>query len=81
MRKIIAAGATPKLTTSERESRTLPFSEVARRILAAVPSRKSKTAAIIMNNAAASRFLQNTNTMEINPEHKFIRVRRFGICL
>lgn len=56
-RKIIADGAAPKLTTSEMESRIFPFSDVAFSILAANPSEKSKTEAIMINNAAASIFL------------------------
>lgn len=46
------AGATPKLTTSARESRSLPMGENAFNNLAEKPSKKSKTMAAIISHAA-----------------------------
>jgi len=77
----IIAGATPKLTTSARESSSLPISEYAFRSLAESPSRKSKIIATSMSQEAFTISPLRVKTMDMNPAVRLSDVMKFGICL
>ena len=78
---MIAAGATPKLTTSARESSSFPISEYAFSSLAVNPSRKSKIMAASINQEAFARSPLNAKMTEMNPAARFSDVMKLGICL
>ena len=69
----------PKLTTSARESNSLPLGEMTPSNLAANPSQKSKIIAASMAAKARSLFLKNS-TMPITPQRRFSEVMALGIC-
>ncbi len=75
---MIIAGATPKLTTSARESSSLPIAEYAFSNLAVNPSRKSNTIAASISHEAVIRLPFNTKIMEINPDIRLRDVIRLG---
>jgi hypothetical protein len=77
---IIIPGATPKETTSARESRTLPTSDDAFSILAMKPSRKSKRAAIPIIQEAMIMSPEKRKMMDKQPERRLKSVSRFGNC-
>jgi hypothetical protein len=74
------AGATPKLTTSANESSSLPRGENVFRILAAIPSRKSKRAAMATQITTPSKLLLKAIVIAIQPENRFRSVKIFGTC-
>ena len=72
------AGATPKLTTSERESSCTPSSLLDFVNLAINPSSASKIAAIKISHAAYLNLPWLALMMDKNPANIFIAVKRFG---
>lgn len=80
---IIKVGASPKLIKSDNESICLPNSELTLSIRAANPSKKSKTAARIMNNEAIYNLSDDWNEKytDIEPLNKFNDVMAFGITI
>lgn len=77
----IIDGSSPKLTTSERESSSLPTSEYAFNNLAAKPSQKSQTAAASIMTKESSSLPSKANTIPTAPQRKFPQVIVFGIFL
>ena len=75
----MAEGATPKLMSSASESSSLPMAELTLSKRAAIPSKKSKTAASRMKNPAAVRLPVNANVIDIQPDKAFISVMVFGM--
>lgn len=75
------AGATPKLTTSARESSSFPISEYDFSNLAENPSKKSKIMAATINHEAVKRLPFAAKIIAINPDTRLSDVMRFGICL
>ena len=74
------AGATPKLTTSARESSSFPMSEYEFSNLAEKPSKKSKIMAATINHEAVKRLPFAAKTIAINPDARLSDVIKFGIC-
>ena len=75
----IIDGATPKLTTSESESSCLPNSDFASNARAAIPSRKSKTEASIISQAALNSFLPlKAIIIAMHPVKRFNKVSALG---
>ena len=78
--KMIIAGATPKETTSDRESNSLPIGETTFSIRAANPSRKSKTAAMMIQMEAISRLPFRAAIADRVPHTRFRQVSVLGMC-
>ena len=76
----ILAGATPNVTSSARESSSLPIGLDTPRTRAVIPSKKSKTAPRMMNSNAISGMPYNANTVATHPEMRLQQVIVFGIC-
>lgn len=79
--KTIAAGATPKLTKSASESKTLPKVEMECNSLAKKPSKKSNTAANSIHIPAHLISLLIVKYMDMLPQIKLKHVIPFGIIL
>jgi hypothetical protein len=75
---MIEAGATPKLTTSAKESSSFPIAEYAFSQRAAKPSKKSKTEATRMKYAAISNLSLNAQTIDKQPQNRFRHVIVLG---
>ena len=73
-------GATPKETTSERESKSAPMGEWAWSRRAAKPSKKSKSPATKIMMAALTGMLWVRNKMERHPETRLPQVMALGMC-
>lgn len=74
------AGATPKLTTSARESSSTPSFEDTPRARAVSPSKKSNPAATTIHQNAASKWWPKAMVMAMHPETRLRRVTILGIC-
>lgn len=77
---VIMAGATPNETTSDRESSSLPISPLTFSMRATKPSKKSKTAEMIMQTAAASKLPLTDDIIDMQPDTRFRQVNVLGIC-
>jgi hypothetical protein len=77
--KIIAAGTTPKETTSASESSSFPISLLTCNMRAEKPSKKSNIPAIPIRIEAATRFPLNAATNAKQPEKRFMDVKKLGI--
>jgi hypothetical protein len=78
--KIINAGATPKLTKSDRESSSFPMSEYESSNLEKNPSRKSKIIAASISHEAVTRSLFKVKIIAAKPEARLREVMKLGIC-
>jgi len=76
----INPGATPKLTTSARESSSFPIAEYALSSLAEKPSRKSKIIAARISQEAVTRSPFIIKIIETKPETRLSEVIKLGIC-
>ena len=74
------AGATPNVTSSAKESSSLPIGLDTPRTRAVIPSKKSKTAPRMMNSRAISGMPNKANTVATHPEIRLQQVIVFGIC-
>ena len=77
---MIMAGATPKETTSDSESNSLPIGDDTLSNRAANPSKKSKTADTIIQRAALSRFPAKAAITERHPQARLQQVSMLGMC-
>ena len=75
----ITEGSTPKLTISARESSSLPRPELALSILAANPSKKSKTAAASIRMKAGAGDPFNVRITPRIPHRRFMEVIASGM--
>ena len=80
MPKTIKAGATPKVTTSAKESSSLPMGDCTFSNRATMPSKKSNTAPRNMNAAARSRFIFMACQVAKAPQVRLDNVIVFGMC-
>lgn len=78
--KIIAAGTSPKLTRSAKESNCFPNSESVLNNRAKKPSKKSNTAAARIKNKAQVYSSFRTIYKDAEPDARFNSVIKFGIC-
>ena len=76
----MVAGATPKVTSSASESSSLPIGDETCSKRALMPSKKSKTAPMIIHNSAISGFPPKANDVAMQPEMRLQQVIVFGIC-
>ena len=75
----MADGATPKLMSSASESSSLPIAELTLSRRAAMPSKKSKTAAIRIKSPASVKLPVNAKVIDRHPDKAFIKVMVFGM--
>ena len=77
---MIADGAAPKVITSAKESNSLPIGELTFSKRAAIPSKKSNTAPIIINSNATSILPAKAKPIAMQPEIRLQQVILLGIC-
>jgi len=77
---IIIAGATPLVTISASESNCFPNSPETFKSLAKKPSKKSNKIPSRIKNAAKVTSPFKAKIVATNPENKFAKVIKFGIC-
>ena len=78
--KTMAAGATPKVTTSASESSSFPSAPETPKRRAMNPSKKSKTAPRTMNSSAMASAPLMAKWMAMQPQMRLQDVMELGIC-
>ena len=76
----MALGATPKVTTSARESSSFPMGEDTPKARADIPSKKSNTAPSTIISTAQWYWPWNAAPVAIHPQMRLQQVMELGIC-
>ena len=76
----IVAGATPKVTSSAKESSSFPMGDDTFNRRADIPSKKSNTAPITIQQSANLASPMKANVVAIHPEMRLQQVILLGIC-
>ena len=79
--KTIADGATPNVTSSAKESSSLPIGELTPSSRALIPSKKSNTAPAMIHTSASWASPHKANKVAMQPDTRLPHVRVFGILL
>ena len=80
-KKTTIAGAIPKLKKSDRESNSIPKSELVLKSLANFPSILSRKEARTISETDISHFWSIANFIEVRPQVRDMNVKRLGIKL